>query len=575
MKSTLILLFFLFFQTLSAQNLYVDNAIGSNSNSGTSLASPWKTIQHAMDNASAGNVVYIRTGVYYEALELNVSGLPGTPITFKNYNGETVAIDGNNTAVTLLYIVNKSNITIEGLVFQNTLGNNSAGVLIKGKSKNIIFRKNKIQHIDWTASVLTTPGSNDNSNPFLVYGTNATAAASNIIVDSNEVFNNITGFSESLTMDGNVDGFTISNNLVHDNVNIGILCAGNYKVSSDPATDHARNGLVKNNTVYTCVSNYATSAGIYVDGGKNIIVEKNKTYGNGYGIEIGCEELGTTENITVRDNVVFDNAIAGLAIGGYNYPATGQVLNCLIENNSLYKNDVALSGSGEFTITKTSGCTFRNNILYTNGQNTAVSSAYGSLQGNVFNYNAYYVPSGTNTDLTFTFNNSTYTGLSDFQSSTSQESNGIFTDPLFVNTNVASPVNVDLSLQAGSLCIDAGKPGHAIVANETDYYNFNRVANSQIDIGATEYGSIISGIESIAPTILFTLFPNPVFDILSIRTDQKSAISSVSIINFVGEEIYVTNNVNETISFTLFPKGFYLVKIITENGCFAQKILKQ
>jgi hypothetical protein len=574
-KVALIILLSFFVITTYAQNFYVDDALGNNNNTGASLATPWKTIQHAMDNATPGSNVNIRNGTYYEALEMNVSGTSGNPITFTNYNGENVFIDGNNTAVTLLYIASKTDLIIKGLVFQNTLGNNSAGVLIQGKSKNIIFRKNKIQHINWTASAATIPNSNKNSNPFLVYGTNAITAISNLTIDSNEVSDNITGFSESLTLDGNVDGFTIANNLVHDNVNIGILCAGNYKVSSDPSTDHARNGVVQNNTVYNCVSNYATSAGIYVDGGKNIIVERNKSYGNGYGIEIGCEELGPTQHITVRDNILFDNEIAGLAIGGYNYPSTGQVLNCTIENNTMYKNDNTLSGNGEIVISKASNCIFKNNVLYTNTQNISISSSYNGLQNNAFNYNAHYVPSAVASNLSFVFNNSTYFGLNNFQSSTSQEMNGIFADPLFVNSNIASPSTVDFSLTSGSLCIDAGAPDHMIISGETDFNYYNRITNSVVDIGAIEYGAVLAGIEKEIGSFPFQLYPNPVTEILTIRNDLSIVIDHMGLYNNLGEELFAINGSSEKISLGQLPRGFYLLKITSGNRSFVQRIIKQ
>ena len=575
-------LFFLLFLFLTkaglAQLVYVDDAIGNDGNNGTSLATPWKTIQYAMDNAAPGNTVLIRTGTYYEALQVNVSGTAGNAITFKNYNNENVYIDGNNTAITLLYIADQSNLVIQGLVFQNTLGNNSAGVVIEGNCATIVFKKNKIRNINWTASAAKIPSSTNNSNPFLVYGNNASNAINNIVIDSNEVSNNITGFSESLTLDGNINGFSITNNSVHDNLNIGILCAGNYLVSSNPATDNARNGSVKNNVVYNCVSNYATSGGIYIDGGKTIIVEKNKVYGNGYGIEIGAEELGTTSAITVRDNLIFDNTIAGLAIGGYNFPSTGQVIDCIIENNTFVKNDNTNSGNGEIVISKASNCIFRNNILYTNTQNIPLSSSYDLLQSNLFNYNAYYAPSGVAANLSFVFNNTTYSGLAAFQSSVAQEANGIFVDPLLTNTILTAPSTVDFSLSTGSLCIDAGNPLHMIVSNEVDYYNFNRIANSIIDIGAIEYGSTpTSTMNSLANNPMLTVYPNPFTETVSLKYSALFLPTKLAVYNELGIEVFVKNkdfNVEE-LNLTQLPKGLYLLKIYTETDFYSYKIVKQ
>ena len=576
MKTVSTLFFMLIFEVVSAQNIYVDGMSGNNSNTGTSTTAAWKTIQYAMTHANAGNTVYIRGGTYKEVLTLNVSGTTGNPITFTNYAVEQVYIDGNNLAVTLLSISGKSNIVIRGLIFQNTLGNNSAGVFIEGSSSNITFRKNKITNIRWIANASTIPNSNENCNPFVVYGNNASQAITNISIDSNEVYNNITGFSESMTLDGNVDGFNITHNLVHDNTNIGILCAGNYKVSSTPATDHSRNGLVQQNTTYNCTSSYATSGGIYIDGGQNIIVERNKSYSNGYGIEIGCEQQGTTSSITVRDNILFDNQVAGIAIGGYNYPTTGQVLNCLIENNSLYKNDNTFSGSGEVLISKAGSCMFKNNIVYTNAQNVAISSSYTTLQGNSFNYNAYYVPTGNSADLVFSFNTAQYSGLSIFKSSASQEASGMFTDPLFVNTGITNASTVDLSLQAGSLCINAGDPAHTIVASEKDYYGFGRITNTVIDLGAVEFGSVVTAAKSAIQIYTVVAFPNPVSDILTIMYDQDVFVYDLRIYNNLGEEFFHSNypNTNNILNLEAFPKGIYILKITSDKGDNVQKIIK-
>jgi hypothetical protein len=42
------------------------------------------------------------------------------------------------------------------------------------------------------------------------------------VIDSNEIDFCTLGFSEALTLDGNIVGFVISNNVIHDNNNIGI-----------------------------------------------------------------------------------------------------------------------------------------------------------------------------------------------------------------------------------------------------------------------------------------------------------------------------------------------------------------
>ncbi len=59
-----------------------------------SLESPWRTVQHAVDQLEPGDTLYLRGGVYYEHIILSRSGEPGRPITVRSYPGELAVIDG-------------------------------------------------------------------------------------------------------------------------------------------------------------------------------------------------------------------------------------------------------------------------------------------------------------------------------------------------------------------------------------------------------------------------------------------------------------------------------------------------
>lgn len=69
---------------------------GSDSNPGTSER-PWRTIQHAADALSPGNIVYVHDGVYTESVLISHSGSSGNPITFAAYPGENTALDGSGS----------------------------------------------------------------------------------------------------------------------------------------------------------------------------------------------------------------------------------------------------------------------------------------------------------------------------------------------------------------------------------------------------------------------------------------------------------------------------------------------
>jgi len=88
--------------TISGTAYYVSNS-GSDSNSGTSQSSPWKTIakvQSFLGNLRPGDgVLFQRGGIWYEELDLNnVNGTASARITFGNYGtGNLPIIDGGGT----------------------------------------------------------------------------------------------------------------------------------------------------------------------------------------------------------------------------------------------------------------------------------------------------------------------------------------------------------------------------------------------------------------------------------------------------------------------------------------------
>ncbi len=66
---------------------------GSDSNAGT-LAAPFETLHHAINQLSAGDILYIREGTYRETITIDEDGTSGNLITIQNYNNEVVTIDG-------------------------------------------------------------------------------------------------------------------------------------------------------------------------------------------------------------------------------------------------------------------------------------------------------------------------------------------------------------------------------------------------------------------------------------------------------------------------------------------------
>lgn len=463
-----------------AQTYYVATS-GNNANPGT-LALPWRTFQYACSNAPVGSTVYLRGGTYSETfVTMNVSGTSGNYITFQNYPSEAPIIDASfySGASTILRLTNVSYVKIVGLTFANAIGNFSTGVIVEGTSHHIELRNNIVHNIHFSANAGDVVTSSKNVNPLVVIGNNGSTAIQEIILDGNEVRDCRTGYSEGLTINGNVDGFTLTNNTVHDITNIGIVAAGHYGVCPIPANDQARNGTIKGNTTYNCKSAIARAGGIYVDGGKDIVIEQNRCYQGQVGIAVGCENVSkTTSNITVKNNLVYNNDNVGMYIGGYNYPSTGKVTNSVVRNNTFFKNDKTNNNNGELEISYAENCTIQNNIFYTTSQNIALY-VDNTAPGTTLNYNLYYTP-GT---ISIDWNGTTYASFATFKTATSQEANGLQADPLFLSTSLPSP---NLQIQNTSPACNAGNPSTSLASGEKDFAGNPRSIGTQIDIGAYE-----------------------------------------------------------------------------------------
>lgn len=487
----------------SAQYKYVDGASGSDANDGLSVTTAWATIQKAFDSSVWGDSVFIRGGTYVEHPVLNVSN-----VYFRNFPGEQVFIDGDpSLGSTIITIEGHYHITIKGLTIQGLITAGAIGILIwggeQGMVQNVLLDSIEVTGIGWTDDAAAIPGPDDNAQPIVVLG--EVNAVFNPQVRNSRVHNNITGYSEAIAFDGFVSNFDVIGCEVFDNTNIGICAGGNYDVFATPELDHSNYGRIMDNHCWNNVSPYATSAGIYVDGGWNTTIERNVCEGNGYGIEIGCEENGTTENIQVLDNVVRFNHGAGLAIGGYTEATTGQVLGCSVRNNTFFSNDMDGTGSGELYITKASDCEFYNNVFHTSEQNILLTREDISPQsGNALDYNGWYVPSGHAVDTESDWGGTTITGFSDYQTTSGWDAHGFFADPLFVDVASDPP---DLTLQWNSPCIDVSDPSTFILPGEQDAAGLPRLNGPLVDLGAYEYQNFLAIPASDMDHLLFT--PNP------------------------------------------------------------------
>jgi hypothetical protein len=499
LRASLLGLLLVLAQSLVAQvgaTHYVSTS-GSDRNPGT-FTLPWATVQHAANTVKAGATVYVFGGIYHESVNFPKSGTAGAPITFQNYPGETAVIDGtgvsccsSNGILGLINIVNQSYITVSGFEIRNYTTSNEndtpTGVWITGSGTGIRILDNRVHHITTTAEA------NGNAFGISVYGTSKTPITE-LLISGNEVYDLRTGESESVNVDGNVTHFAITNNLVHDNDNIGIDAIG-YEGVGPVGYDEAMYGEISGNTIYNISGitnpgegNSYDADGLYCDGCAYVTVERNVIFQVDYGIETTAENqvcqsngtewsggntgLGTAAKgkfpcygryVTVRNNIFYKANSCGNSIGGY-APATSEgghsngggssyhdvfVNNTLYDNGTQAGNDNEGTPSGEFQIQfqvgSAQGNIYENNLLYAGSPNIWINSFVSCSSGYpcppaTLNWNLYHSHAGyqEGTSISWAGVNS-YESFAKWQSISGEDANSQNTNPLFVNLEGTPP----------------------------------------------------------------------------------------------------------------------------------------
>jgi hypothetical protein len=415
---------------------------------------PLKSPQVAVDRLGRSGGTVQLAGGRYPGQRIVLAGR--SHITVRAAAGASPILDGAGLTVPdgqsgMVEIRNSSDIAVTGLTITGyrtrDLSAVPIGILVTGSGHQIRLSRNHVHHLGNDNGTL---GSFDiNAHGIAVYGTNAAASLSDIRIDGNELDHLVLGASETLVVNGNVDGWSITGNTIHDNNNIGIDAIGFEPTISGPArftdVNRARHGTIAHNRVSRIISegnpaywedgSWCNCAdGIYVDGGADITIADNRVDASDIGIEAASEwRQGRTNGIAITGNTVTRSRYTGLALGGYDQDR-GEAYDITVSGNVFRGNNTLNDGSPEVLLQYyVHDTTITDNTITATKADEAILldrvAPAGTAAQNAhlrLNHNRYggRVPAGQET---FIWNDTDRHGLAAYQAASGQDRSSTYT----------------------------------------------------------------------------------------------------------------------------------------------------
>ena len=307
-----------------------------------------------MAEIKPGGTLIVHEGTYAPfELRKTCSGTEQAGVVVCAAENERVIVDANAGTGVGILLNNVDNITLSGFeVVGGKYGIYYGSTVDQGDEplQNITIRNCVVHDVDGYHGVC-------------VYAANDRAPITNLTMEGCRVYDCRCYSSESTVFNGNIDGFVIKNNVIHDNNNIGIdmigfegnAMHGDRYAGNRYDVDYVRNGKCFGNVVYG-ISAYGNQAywydgdynlcadGIYVDGGQNIEIYDNFVFCCDIGIEVATEhspddnELFRVSNVEVHENVIAScTGWCGVCFGGYDRDL-GFAEHCSFHHNTLVDN---------------------------------------------------------------------------------------------------------------------------------------------------------------------------------------------------------------------------------------------
>ncbi|MCK9620230.1 MAG: right-handed parallel beta-helix repeat-containing protein [Methylobacter sp.] len=434
-------------QQAYAATYYVAPA-GSDTNNGTSLSAPVKTIRQALSKArSSGDIVYVRAGTYVEAVSISQSG-----ITLSAYQAEKPIIDGQSSLPSgdwgSLVSISGNNNKVSGFEVKNSniKGARAGGYGVwLGGHHNTVSKMNV--HHTWENGILAQGDYStiEDSSVWQAARRNANGSGGGMWSGG---LNAARNRNASALKPGITSYATIRRNKVYNNWGEGLSC---YEV------DHC---TIEDNIVY---DNWTVN--MYLSDATNSVVQRNMVYASSAPAittrNSGRPGIAMFDEVASRPrssgNTLINNFLRGVDFSAFTWTGVTNsgLRNTLIANNTIVDGRLNVGGSSSVIH---SNSQIRNNIL----------AGGGSV--------------ATKSGLTFSHNNWATTPPSAAAASTN-----VVRDPQVSRSGSTSPGALTPAYFKVSGSSPAINAAMALTSVSNDYFKASR--GSAPDIGGHEYGS--------------------------------------------------------------------------------------
>lgn len=339
---------------------------------------PWATINHAANQAQAGDTIIIRAGHYVLPAQVRVrsSGEPEAWINFVGAPGETAILDADELP--------HDSLAVSGL--------DNGAFQIERVNYIRVINLTVIHSHDASFTI------RDASNVDLINNTSDSSYSSGIAVWDTNHLGNATHYIRILgnTITRANLGGSPGHEAPHEAISIG--GAVDFEVAYNRVENCAKEGIdlketSKDGDVHHNVVNNSARQGIYIDAWfgelSGIKIYSNIVYRDMAGVALSVENGERVRNVKIDQNIIFNNAGSGLYFSRWG--RNGEREGIKIYNNTFYHNGCAEPAKGQNYFWMTGGL-----YLYsTRLQDISISdNAFSENCGFQIGYSEVYLKNG-------------------------------------------------------------------------------------------------------------------------------------------------------------------------------------